>query len=302
MDIKQLEYFVAACEHGNISNAAKCLYTSQSYVSKVISSLEQELGRKLFVRCSHGIRLTPYGQTVREYALRILKDKSTILSLAVPAAESRLAISTYPSNMLAQHLIDFYRTYDQSVTIEHYEGTVEEVTDYVKCGISEFGIIFIAHNQLKTFQHILSHKGLEYTELAVKDACIYVGKHHPLYGQERISFQDLASIKFIGTARDYFSVEHHLAQISIGEERLSKLNYVAFSNSDHVVINALLKTDLASLGINYMYDPYRRYDISEIVIESEKPYLSIGYVSATGQNLSDPAQWFIDRVSATLEA
>lgn len=302
MDIKQLEYFVAACEHGNISSAAKCLYTSQSYVSKVISSLEQELGRKLFVRCSHGIRLTPYGQTVKEYALRILKDKSTILSLAVPAAESRLAISTYPSNMLAQQLIDFYQTYGEHVTVEHYEGTVEEVTDNVKCGISEVGIIFIAHNQLKTFQHILSHKGLEYTELAVKDACIYVGKHHPFYGREWISFQDLADVKFIGTARDYFSMEHHLAQISIGEAELAKLNYVAYSNSDHVVINALLNTDLASLGINYMHEPYRRYDISEIVIESESPCLSLGYVSAASQNLSEPANWFIDHVIETLTA
>lgn len=45
MDIKQLEFFVTACERGSLSQAAICLYTSQPNVSKTIRSLERELGR-----------------------------------------------------------------------------------------------------------------------------------------------------------------------------------------------------------------------------------------------------------------
>ena len=47
MELKQLEYFTIVCEKGSFSQAAECLYTSQPNVSKVISSLEKELGRKL---------------------------------------------------------------------------------------------------------------------------------------------------------------------------------------------------------------------------------------------------------------
>ena len=54
MEIKQLEYFVAASEKGSFNKAAECLYTSQPNVSKVILSLEKELGRELFVRNSKG--------------------------------------------------------------------------------------------------------------------------------------------------------------------------------------------------------------------------------------------------------
>ena len=46
MELKQLEYFTIVCEKGSFSQAAECLYTSQPNVSKVISSLEKELGRK----------------------------------------------------------------------------------------------------------------------------------------------------------------------------------------------------------------------------------------------------------------
>ena len=73
MEIKQLEYFVAACEKGSFNKAAECLYTSQPNVSKVISGLEKELGRSLFERNSKGIKLTPFGETIEEYAQNILK-------------------------------------------------------------------------------------------------------------------------------------------------------------------------------------------------------------------------------------
>ena len=48
MELKQLEYFMVACEKGSFNQAAECLYTSQPNVSKVIGMLEQELGRALF--------------------------------------------------------------------------------------------------------------------------------------------------------------------------------------------------------------------------------------------------------------
>ena len=64
MELKQLEYFIVVCEQGSFNRAAECLYTSQPNVSKVILSLERELGRPLFERSPRGLRITPYGRTV----------------------------------------------------------------------------------------------------------------------------------------------------------------------------------------------------------------------------------------------
>ena len=80
MEIKQLEYFVAASEKGSFNKAAECLYTSQPNVSKVILSLEKELGRELFVRNSKGIQLTSFGEMIKEYAQNILKNAQLIHS------------------------------------------------------------------------------------------------------------------------------------------------------------------------------------------------------------------------------
>ena len=94
MELKQLEYFTIVCEKGSFSQAAECLYTSQPNVSKVISSLEKELGRKLVERSSRGLRITPYGETVRDYAKVILKHASLISSMATHQAAAIAPTST----------------------------------------------------------------------------------------------------------------------------------------------------------------------------------------------------------------
>ena len=99
MELKQLEYFTIVCEKGSFSQAAECLYTSQPNVSKVISSLEKELGRKLVERSSRGLRITPYGETVRDYAKVILKHASLISSMATHHNGKKFTLATYPSNM-----------------------------------------------------------------------------------------------------------------------------------------------------------------------------------------------------------
>lgn len=43
MEIKQLEYVIMAAEMGSFNKASEYLYTTQSSVSKVIRSLEEEL-------------------------------------------------------------------------------------------------------------------------------------------------------------------------------------------------------------------------------------------------------------------
>ena len=99
MELRQLEYFMITCEKGSFNQAAECLYTTQPNVSKVISSLEKELGRPLFERSSRGIRITPYGETVREYAQNILHNVSLIDSLTDRNQGKKFSLATYPSNI-----------------------------------------------------------------------------------------------------------------------------------------------------------------------------------------------------------
>ena len=50
MTLKQIEYYEAVCQTGNVTAAAQQLYVSRSVISRALQELEEELGIRLFLR------------------------------------------------------------------------------------------------------------------------------------------------------------------------------------------------------------------------------------------------------------
>ncbi len=75
MNTTQLECFLAVAEYLNFSKAASFINISQPAVSHQISSLEDELGVKLFIRNNKSVQLTTAG-------VSFLSDAGAILNIA----------------------------------------------------------------------------------------------------------------------------------------------------------------------------------------------------------------------------
>ena len=75
MDIRQLRYFQAIAEEGQISKAAKRLNIAQPPLSQQLKLLEQELGVTLVERGSRHLRLTDAGRLLQERATKLLAWK-----------------------------------------------------------------------------------------------------------------------------------------------------------------------------------------------------------------------------------
>jgi DNA-binding transcriptional LysR family regulator len=73
MDAKQLQYFLTICKKKSLSKAAEDLYISQQALSSSISHLENELGCRLFVRSSTGVKPTPEGMYFKIQATKMLE-------------------------------------------------------------------------------------------------------------------------------------------------------------------------------------------------------------------------------------
>lgn len=74
MEMNQIRYFLAVCEHRNFTHAAKASHVSQPSLTAAIKKLEVELGGPLFLRDRAGCRLTALGNLVRPRLERIQSE------------------------------------------------------------------------------------------------------------------------------------------------------------------------------------------------------------------------------------
>lgn len=65
MEMNQIRYFLAVCEHRNFTHAASASNVSQPSLTTAIKKLEDELGGDLFVRDRAGCRLTALGKLMQ---------------------------------------------------------------------------------------------------------------------------------------------------------------------------------------------------------------------------------------------
>lgn len=68
MEMQQLHAFSLLAQYENMSTVAQILNTSQPQISKLIASLEAELGVRLFDRVGRGLRISEHGQLFCQYA------------------------------------------------------------------------------------------------------------------------------------------------------------------------------------------------------------------------------------------
>ena len=72
MEIRTLQYFLAVAREQNMTGAANLLHITQPTLSRQMADLEQELGKKLFIRTNRSTLLTEDGIRLRQRAEEIV--------------------------------------------------------------------------------------------------------------------------------------------------------------------------------------------------------------------------------------
>lgn len=98
--LRQLNVLVAVVECGSMAKAAEHLAISQPVISKMIASLEQNLGFALLERSRLGVEPTPYGKALLKRSIALRNDLRSsvdeLKSLADPTAGELRIGSTEP--------------------------------------------------------------------------------------------------------------------------------------------------------------------------------------------------------------
>ena len=203
MEIRVLRYFLAVAREQNMTRAAELLHVTQPTLSKQLKQLEEEIGKKLFIRSNYSIRLTEEGLLLRKRAEDILGmvdktleefqslDDITGGDIYIGAAESEAF------EYFAAITRDFQKAYP-GVRLHLYSGNTEVIADRLDRGLLDFAIIVQEVNMEK----------YQFVTLPTYDRWgVIMRKDDPLADREYITVDDLLGVPLIvskqGLTEDY---------------------------------------------------------------------------------------------------
>jgi DNA-binding transcriptional LysR family regulator len=138
--------FIKTIETGSFTKAAEELGYTQSAISQMVHSLEEELSTILILRSRTGITLTPDGEEFLPYIKKIcnshreLKEKIKEME-GLESGHIRIGVfSSVSCHWLPGMIKDFKGQYN-AVHFELHQGDYTEIADWIKEGSVDFGFV-----------------------------------------------------------------------------------------------------------------------------------------------------------------
>lgn len=146
MELRTIRYFLAAAREENMTRAAEILHVTQPTLSKQIQSLEDELGKKLFIRHSFRIELTEEGILLKKRAEDLVKMADKILGEFlmlddIVGGDIYFGLAeSYQIRYLAAEIKNFKNTYP-NLRYHITSGDTEQVTEKLDKGLIDFAVL-----------------------------------------------------------------------------------------------------------------------------------------------------------------
>jgi DNA-binding transcriptional LysR family regulator len=183
--------FVKIIETGSFTKTAEELGYTQSAVSQMVHSLEEELGATLILRSRKGITLTSDGEELLPYiknvyyAHRELMEKHKEMQGLKSGIIRIGTFSSVSCNWLPQLIKDFKENYP-SVHFELQQGEYTSIAGWVKEGSVDFG-----------FVNPDAVSGLTTVSLMPDEMLAVLPAGHPLSGHGKVTLKELTHEPFI---------------------------------------------------------------------------------------------------------
>lgn len=146
MEIRVLRYFLAVVREEGINRAAEVLHITQPTLSRQLSSLEEEVGVKLFHRGAKKITLTNEGILLRRRAEEILAlvDRTEReLMEQDELVEGRIVIGggELAAMQMLPEIIETFRETYPLVTFDIFTGNADLVKEQMEKGLIDIGVL-----------------------------------------------------------------------------------------------------------------------------------------------------------------
>ena len=203
--LRQLEYFVATCEAGSVTEAAQSIPVAQSSVSSAVAQLEAALGVQLLIRHhAQGVSPTPAGRQFLARARSLLRDADDVQRFAAEltdALSGRLELGCLLTlaPLVTPRLCQAFRERHPDVAIEIVEAGQSELLARLRDGRIALALTY----------DLALGGDIAFEPLAELPPHAVFPAGHPLAGGDSVSLEQLADEPLVlldlPHSREYFA-------------------------------------------------------------------------------------------------
>ncbi len=192
--IRQIRYFIAVANSGQISRAAMELNVSQSAVTTAVKQIEEIVGTPLLDRHAGGVALTYEGNIFLDHARRIMAAVEEAVRSPRRLRDDvkgtlRLAMTyTVAGYYILPYIERFVRAFP-GVDLQLTEASRSAIEDGLVSGTFDLAVMLTSN--------IMDQEGISYDTLLQSRRRLWLSSHHPLLEQPSISLADVAAQPYI---------------------------------------------------------------------------------------------------------
>lgn len=293
MDIQQLRYVVALGRELHFSRAAQSLRVTQPTLSQQVKKLEEELGKPLFERSPHQVKLTAAGKKFLPYAVSILEQMQKAAGevheeTGVVSGVIQLGvIPTICPYLMPAVVMELAEKFPK-LKLEIYEETTSMLLGNLKDGKLDMGILALP----------VQDKSLAARRVGNDPFYLAVAKNHPWAKKKTVDRKEIMKEKLL-----ILQEGHCFGQQSLDFCKLSRRDpQVSFQGSSLTSVMALAAAGRGVTFVPRLAMKYAAADLKFIPLDAgEQSSREIGIIWRMSSPLDPARRALIDTVAGTFE-
>jgi len=297
VSLKQIHYYLGVAQAGQVSSAAQDMNVSQSAVTLSIQDLEAELGVKLFVRRSSGLKLTQEGHRFLHHANNIQSVVSDAMNSMRSQDEQcdgkiRLGLTYMLSGYFLFPLLTRFRRAYPKISIELIEKDRASVEELLRTGDVDLALLLTSN--------LADRESITSVTLLKSPRRLWLSSFHPLLSREKVSFSEVAQEPYVLLRMDEADVSAAKYWKQAGIEPNASFVTDSLEAVRAMVANGFAVTILSDM----VYRPWS-LDGGKIEVrdmDSDVPSMNMGLAWKRGRRLSKAERIFRDYLVAETTA
>ena len=194
LSLRQIRYFIAAADAGQVSKAAKNLNVSQSVVTTSIKQLEEMVGSNLFERHQSGISLTYEGNRFLDHARHIIQSVDEAMRIPKRVREDvsgniNLAVTyTVAGYFIPKLLAQFTRSFP-NIKVSMTETDRTNIEEGLVTGGFDISVMLTSN--------IINHEEIAHVALLQSRRRLWVNSNHEFLKKQTVTLQEISEQPYI---------------------------------------------------------------------------------------------------------